>query len=388
MNNFEFHNPTKLIFGKDQISNIPNEIPANSKVLLAYGGGSIKKNGVYDQVINALKEYKITEFGGIEPNPHYETLMKAVKIIREEGIDFILAVGGGSVIDGVKFISAAVPFKGDNPWDILSKGLGKQLTEAIPFGTILTLPATGSEMNSGSVVTRVETQEKLAFGSPLCFPKFSILDPQVISSLPERQIANGVTDAFTHVMEQYLTYPANAPLQDRIAEGILHTLIEEGPKVLKDPNNYNAASNFMWSCTMALNGILRLGVPTDWATHMIGHELTALYGIDHARTLAIIAPNLYRVMFDNKKDKLIQYGERIWGITEGSDDERAENAIIKTVEFFHSLGIQTKISEYTDDYQQTSDIIVKRFEDRGWKGLGEKADITPEKVREIVEMSY
>ncbi|GAA4839942.1 iron-containing alcohol dehydrogenase [Algivirga pacifica] len=388
MKNFEFRNPTKLLFGEGQIANIKNEIPSGSKILMAFGGGSIKKNGIYQQVMDALSDYEVIEFGGIEPNPHYETLMKAVEIIREKGVNFIMAVGGGSVIDGVKFISAAAPFTQDDPWKILTDRLGKELKEAIPFGTVLTLPATGSEMNSGAVVTKAATQEKLSFGGPLVFPKFSVLDPNVVASLPERQIANGVTDAFTHVLEQYLTYPADAPLQDRFAEGILQTLIEIGPDIIKDPSNYQAAANFMWCCTMALNGLIQQGVPTDWATHMIGHELTALYNIDHARTLAIIGPNLYRVMFENKKDKLLQYGQRVWGIKEGSEEDRAQEAINKTVEFFHSLGIQTKVSDYTEDYQGTSDIIVKRFEERGWKGLGERADVTLDKVKEIVEMSY
>ncbi|GJM63549.1 iron-containing alcohol dehydrogenase [Persicobacter diffluens] len=387
MNNFEFQNPTQLLFGKGQIAKLKEVIPASSKVLVAYGGGSIKHNGVYDQVMAALNGYEVVEFSGIEANPQYATLMKAVEIIKEKAIDFILAVGGGSVIDGVKFISAAVPFEGE-PWDILEKNLGKSLKSAVPFGTVLTLPATGSEMNSGSVISRSEIKEKRAFGGPLIFPKFSILDPEVVASLPSRQIANGVIDAFTHVMEQYITYPAGAFLQDRFAEGILQTLVQVGPKVMADPKDYESASNFMWCATMALNGILRLGVPTDWATHMIGHELTALYGIDHARTLAIIAPNLYRSLLSDKQEKLAQYGERVWGINEGSQEERALAAIDKTVEFFHLMEIQTNLSDYTDDYQDTASIIVERFEERGWKKLGEKGAVTPEKVAEIVENSY
>jgi NADP-dependent alcohol dehydrogenase len=386
MLNFEFKNPTKIIFGKDQIAALAKEVPSGSKVLLLYGGGSIKKNGVYDQVKKALENHSVLEFGGIEPNPEYETLMKAVRLIREEGIDFLLAVGGGSVIDGTKFISAAAVYSGENPWDILAKGIRTE--KGMPFGSVLTLPATGSEMNSGAVINRSEIQEKRTMGGPGLFPVFSVLDPQVIRSLPPRQIQNGIIDAFTHVLEQYLTYPTGALLQDRFAESILQTLVEVGPKVLKDPADYSAAANFMWCCTMALNGLIQKGVPTDWATHMIAHELTALYGIDHARTLAIIAPNLYRFTFEDKKEKLAQYGERVWNITQGSLDEKAEAAIEKTVAYFHSLDIKTRLSDYTDDYEKTADIVYQRFEERGWKGLGERKKIGPEEAKRIVALSY
>ena len=385
MLNFELYNPTNLVFGKGQIEKLASLVPKNAKILLAYGGGSIFKNGIHEQVQNSLKGFDVIEFSGIEPNPHFETLMKAVAIVKEQKIDFILAVGGGSVIDGVKFISAAVNFDG-NPIDILQKHLLIK-ENAVPFGAVLTLPATGSEMNSGGVVTIESTQEKLSFGGSALFPKFSICDPTVIESLPKRQLQNGVVDAYTHVMEQYLTYPHDGYLQDRIAESILQTLIQLGPSVVENPKDYALASNFMWSCTMALNGLIQKGVPSDWATHMIGHELTALYGIDHARTLAIIGPNLYRVMFETKKGKLAQYGKRIFNLT-GSDDEIAKEAINKTVEFFHTMGMQTKLSDYTKDYTKTADFIVTRFDARGWKGLGEKQNITLDKVKAIVEMSY
>jgi NADP-dependent alcohol dehydrogenase len=387
MLNFELYNPTKLVFGKGQIEKLSELIPANSKILLAYGGGSIFKNGIHEQVRKNLEGFEIIEFGGIEANPHFETLMKAVAIIKEQKIDFILAVGGGSVIDGVKFISAAVPFEGD-PIDILKKRIiFKEGASVIPFGTVLTLPATGSEMNSGSVVTIAATQEKLDFGGSAMFPKFSICDPTVIASLPKRQLQNGVVDAYTHVLEQYLTYPHEGYLQDRIAESILQTLIQVGPSVVDNPTDYALASNFMWSCTMALNGLIQKGVPSDWATHMIGHELTALYGIDHARTLAIIGPSLYTVMFETKKAKLAQYGKRIFNLT-GSDDEIAAAAITKTVAFFHTMGMKTLLSENAEDITKTADFIVNRFEKRGWKALGEKQNITLEKVKEIVTMSY
>tara|TARA_R110002050_G_scaffold233063_2_gene368774 strand:- start:39939 stop:41099 length:1161 start_codon:yes stop_codon:yes gene_type:complete len=386
MNNFEFKNPTKIIFGKDTIEKLENEIPKGAKVLLLYGGGSIKKNGIYEQVKTALNKVDVIEFGGIPANPEYAVLMEALKIIKNENITYLLAVGGGSVIDGTKFLSAAALFEGDTPWDILTKNIRTE--KGMPFGTVLTLPATGSEMNSGSVITRAETKEKLAMGGPGLFPEFSILDPQVIASIPERQLANGLTDAFTHVLEQYMTYPIGALLQDRFAESILQTLIEVAPKVMKDPTDYKAASNFMWSCTMALNGLIQKGVPTDWAVHAIGHELTALFGIDHARTLAVITPSHYTFNFEAKKEKLAQYGERVWNITEGSLNDKAYAAIEKTEAFFHELGINTKLSDYTKDYEGTAEKISKRFTDRGWIALGEHKSLSPDKVEKIVKMAY
>ncbi|NJC25655.1 iron-containing alcohol dehydrogenase [Neolewinella antarctica] len=386
MNNFQFQNPTKILFGKGQMANLSKEIPKDAKILMLYGGGSIKKNGIYDQVTKALADYTVVEFGGVPPNPEYSILMGALKVIKDEKIDFILAVGGGSVIDGAKFLSAAALHEGDNHWDLLTGN--KPVTEGMPFATVLTLPATGSEMNSGSVITNEETKEKLAMGGPGLFPVFSVLDPEVVSSIPQRQLANGITDAFTHVLEQYMTYPIGALLQDRFAESIMQTLVEVAPAIQKDPSDYKAAASFMWSCTMALNGLIQKGVPTDWAVHAMGHELTALYGIDHARTLAIVAPSHYEYYFENKKDKLAQYAERIWNVTEGTTDEKAKAGIEKTVAFFHSLGIDTKLSDYTKDYSDTGDIVSKRFTDRGWMGLGEHKSLMPADAKKIVEMSY
>lgn len=386
MNNFEYYNPTKMIFGKGQISKISDNIPKDSKVLMLYGGGSIKKNGVYEQVITALEGFDFIEFAGIEPNPQYQTLLKALKIIKEEKIDFMLAVGGGSVIDGVKFLSSAALYEGDEPWDILAKRI--RTFKGLPFGSVLTLPATGSEMNSGSVISRSETNEKQAMGGPGLFPQFSVCDPTVVHSIPQRQLANGVTDAFTHVLEQYMTYPIGAALQDRIAEGILQTLIEVAPKVIADPSDYTAAANFMWSCTMALNGLIQKGVPTDWSVHMIAHELTAFYGIDHARTLAVILPSAYHYKFEQKKEKLAQYAERIWGITEGTTEEKAKAAIAKTEAFFHSLDIDTHLSDYTKEYDGFADKVSKSLEDHGLIKLGEHRDITPADAAKIVEMAY
>jgi len=386
MNNFEFRNPTKIIFGKDKIANLATEIPANAKILMLYGGGSIKSNGIYDQVKQALASFEVIEFGGIPANPEYAVLMNALEQIKTQKITFLLAVGGGSVIDGTKFLSAAAEYDGETPWDILTGR--KPILKGMPFGTVLTLPATGSEMNSGFVLTRKETKEKLASGGPALYPQFSILDPQVVRSIPQKQIANGLADAFTHVLEQYMTYPNHALLQDRFAESILQTLVEVAPAMLKDPSDYDAASNFMWSCTMALNGLIGEGVPQDWAVHMMGHELTALFGIDHARTLAIIAPSHYRYNLDSKKEKLAQYAERIWNVKSGTLEEKAKAGIDKTEEFFHSLGIKTRLSEYTEDYSGTAGMVSKRFTERGWLGLGENHNVTPADVAKIIEMSY
>ena len=386
MKNFEFKNPTKIIFGKGGIETIATEIPADAKILLLYGKGSIKKNGIYKQVKTALTAFEIEEFGGIPANPEYAILKEALTVIKDKKITFLLAVGGGSVIDGTKFLSSAGEYKGEDPWDILDKKIPTK--KGIPFATVLTLPATGSEMNSGAVITRAETKQKLTMGGPGLFPLFSVLDPSVIQSIPQGQIANGLADAFTHVLEQYMTYPTGAKLQDRIAEGILLTLIEVAPVVLKNPTDYEAASNFMWSCTMALNGLIQKGVPTDWAIHMMGHELTALFGIDHARTLAILTGSHYTYNFNTKKEKLAQYADRVWGTTEGSLDERAKIGIEKTVTFFHSLGIKTKLSEYTSDYKGTGAEIARRLTERGMVALGEHGTLTPKDAEKIVKLSY
>lgn len=386
MNNFDFKNPTKIIFGKGEISKLKNEIPSDAKILLLYGGGSIKSNDIYDQVIEALSGLDYSEFGGIPANPEYSVLMKALEIIKKENITFLLAVGGGSVIDGTKFLSSAALFEGDNPWDILDKKI--PTLKGMPFGTVLTLPATGSEMNSGAVITRADTKQKLVMGGSGLFPVFSILDPSVVASIPERQLANGLADAYTHVLEQYMTYPIEANLQDRFAESILQTLIEVAPKIMKDPSDYKAASNFMWSCTMALNGLIQKGVPTDWAIHMMGHELTALYGIDHARTLAILAGPHYEYNFEKKKAKLAQYAERVWHISSGNTEEKAKAGIQKTIEFFHSIGIKTQLSEYTSEFEGTGKEVARRLAERGMIGLGEYGTLAPEDAQEIVENSY
>ena len=382
MNNFDFYNPVNILFGKGKIAELKKHIPAGANVLITFGGGSIKKNGVYDQVIAALHGFKVQEFGGIEPNPHFETLMKAVEVVKAEKIDFLLAVGGGSVLDGTKFIAAAACYKGDDAWDILAKRA--RVETAIDLGAVLTLAATGSEMNSGGVVTKAATKEKLAFGSPLLFPKFSVLDPEATYSLPKRQIANGVADAFVHVMEQYLTYPVNSPVQDRFSEALLLTLIEEGTKAYdsKTPN-YDEYANMMWAATMALNGLIGAGVQSDWATHMIGHELTAFHGIDHAVTLAIVLPGLMKHLKDKRSVKLLQYAERVWNITEGSEEERKAMAIVKTEAFFNRIGIQTRLSQHNVG-QDTIDTIIKRFTDRRVPSIGMLPDVKIEDAEMIL----
>lgn len=385
MQNFEIINPTRIVFGKDQLERLPqliNDFSTKKRVLLAYGGGSIKTTGVLNKILTHLKDFEVFEFGGIEANPQYSTLMKGVEIARENKIDFILAIGGGSVIDGVKFMSGAFYYKGDS-WDVLERKEGCVFEKALPFGTVLTLPATGSEANSGAVISRDELKEKRTMGGPLFFPVFSFCDPSVVATLPKRQVANGIVDAFMHTLEQYLTFPTDNYLQERQSEAILETLIEIGPDVMEHPNNYKLAANLMWCATHALNGNLRCGVPTDWTTHMIGHELTAIYGIDHARTLAIIAPRLYENQFENKKEKLIQYGKRVWNIN-GTSDEIAREAIAKTEAFFQSLGIETKISDYTTETDHIAEIIKTRFTERGWLAMGERQAITPSDVESIV----
>ncbi|QLG89379.1 iron-containing alcohol dehydrogenase [Chitinibacter bivalviorum] len=381
MFNFEFYNPTKIVFGTDTIAKLDQLVPADARVLILLGGESARKNGTLAEVRAALGAREVHEFNGIEPNPSYETLMGAVELIRKEKLDYLLAVGGGSVIDGTKFVAAAVPFDGE-PWDILITH-GRNVKAAMPFGTVLTLPATGSEMNEGSVITRKATHSKLAFMSAHVFPQFSILDPTKTLTLPTRQIANGVVDAYVHTIEQYLTYPANGMVQDRFAEGLLLSLIEIGPKVLANPNDYDLRANLMWVATQALNGLIGAGVPQDWSTHMLGHELTALYDIDHARTLAIVLPASLNVRREGKRAKLLQYAERVWNITEGTDDARIDAAIAKTAAFFEAMGIQTRLSDY-DLATEAVDAVVNQLEKHGMTQLGEGQDVDLNVSRQIL----
>lgn len=381
MNNFTYYNPVKIIFGKKSIGKINKLIPAESKVLLLYGKGSIKKNGVYEQVVSGLSEHQFIEFGGIEANPEYETLLKAVEICRKEDIGFLLAVGGGSVLDGSKFIAAARFAEGE-PWESVVKG--RQISQALPIGCILTLAATGSEANGYSVVSYRKKGEKLSFGSSLLYPQFSVLDPETTFSLPEVQSINGVVDAFIHVMEQYLTFPAGAALQDRQAEALLKTLIEEGPKLKSNPDDYTLRANLMWAASNALNGLIGCGVAQDWSTHIIGHELTARYGLDHGRSLAVIWPALVRHQKEQKFKKMVQYGKRVWHILK--DEESIFNEVLKrTVGFFESLGVASSLAAYGVEQGDFND-IAEAIEKRGLK-LGEHKNIGKEEILEILNLS-
>lgn len=384
MNNFILNTPTKILFGKGQIAQLGQEIPADARILITYGGGSIKKNGVLDQVRQALAGRTVVEFGGIEPNPTYETLMKAVAVVKAERIDFLLAVGGGSVADGTKFIAAAALYDAaEDPWEILLTG-GAKVARAVKMGCVLTLPATGSESNNGAVISRASSGDKLPFFSPYTYPAFAVLDPVTTYTLPARQIANGVVDAFVHTVEQYLTYPAEGRIQDRFAEGILLTLIEEGPRALAEPENYDVRANVMWSATQALNGLIGAGVPQDWATHMIGHELTAMHGLDHAQTLAIVLPSVLAYKKEQKRAKLLQYADRVWGLRDGSEDERIERAIAATRAFFERLGVPARLSGHGLDGSSIPAIIAK-LKEHGGTALGEHRDITLEDSRRILE---
>ncbi len=384
MFNFDFYNPTQISFGEGRIAKLDDFVPADAKVMVLFGGQSAQRTGTLNEVQKALGARQVHLFGGVEANPTYEKLMEAVQIVRNEKIDFLLAVGGGSVIDGTKFVAAAVPYT-DEPWNILLTG-GRDIKAALPMGTVLTLAATGSEMNNGSVITRKSLQSKLPFHSNLLFPKFSILDPTKSFTLPERQVANGVVDAFVHVIEQYLTYPVNAPVQDRFAEGLLQTLIEEGPLALSQPDNYDVRANLMWVATLALNGLIGAGVPHDWSTHLIGHELTALYGLDHAQTLAIILPAMMQERRAQKGEKLLQYAERVWNLSDGDTDQRIDSAIEKTRAFFESLGVKTYLKDYNLE-QAAVETALKKLEQHGMLQLGEHQDIDLAVSRRVLEAS-
>ncbi len=383
MESFVFHNPTKIVFGKGSISKM-SDLVQKKKVLMLYGGGSIKKNGVYEQVIKGLSNCEVVELGGVQPNPTYEKCMEAVELIKKENIDFILAVGGGSVIDSAKFISAAVHYTHKDPWHICL-GEVRSITNVIPFGAVLTLPATGSEMNMFSVISRGD--EKMGFGHPKLYPQFSILDPEATFSLDKRQVGNGIVDAYVHTLEQYLTFPAGAPLQDRFAESVLQTLIEEGPKSFANPTDYNARANHVWCATMALSSVFGAGVPQDWTTHTIGHELTALYGIDHARTLALVWASNMRMRKANKMDKMVQYGKRVFGL-QGTNEEIFEAAITKTNAFFESVGVPTSFKSYPEVKTDVGEVVAMRFKGRNMLEMGEKADLDLEKVTKVLGMAF
>lgn len=384
MNNFEFCNPVKIVFGKGMISRLTAQIPEGMKVLILYGGGSIKENGVYDQVKTALADFETFEFGGILPNPDYDICMKAVELVKEEGIDFLLAVGGGSVIDATKFVSAAVCYEGDDPWDILRKGAA--IKDALPLGCVLTLPATGSEMNERFVISRSEDRLKLGFASPLVFPQFAILDPEVTYSLPLRQVLNGVVDSFVHVIEQYLTYPVNARVQDAFAESLMRIIKEEGEKVRKKPKekNYDVRANLMWAASNALNSWIGQGVPQDWSSHRIGYSLTALFGLEHAQTLAVILPGVMDYKKVAKREKILSLGTSVFDVGYGYEDEMVDQTIDAVEDFFRLLGFCTRLSEF-GIRENDLDSLVQHVRDMDWK-LGEHADIDWQAARDILKM--
>ena len=376
MDNFTYRNPTEILFGKGMIAEIASRVPADRPVLMVWGGGSIKKNGVYDQVKAALARHKLVEFSGIEPNPLHETCMKALAVAKDEGIKFLLAVGGGSVLDAAKYVAAAAVFPGADSWEILRTN-GSTVTGALPLGAVLTLPATGSESNGNAVISRKSTSEKLHFASNHVYPAFSVLDPETTFSLPAKQVRKGLVDAFVHVCEQYMTLPTAALLQDRLAESVLQTLVEVAPRTLASPRDYASRADFMWSATIALNNLLACGVPGDWATHMIGHELTAFYGVDHAESLAVVMPGVWTYKLAAKSAKLSQYGRRIWNVS----DARA--AIDKTEAFFHSLNMPTHLKDFGIDAEDAARKVGERFANRK-SAFGEQGDITAGVAAEIL----
>lgn len=384
MLSLEFYNPTRIILGKGRIAELDQHIGRNARVLVLYGGGSVERNGTLDEVRKALGARHVQYFSGIEPNPSYETLMQAVELIRREQLDYLLAVGGGSVIDGTKFVAAAVNFAGD-PWEILFNG-GENVTAALPLASVLTLPATGSEMNNGAVITRLADKAKLPMHSDLVFPQFSILDPTKTFSLPARQVGNGVVDSFVHVIEQYLTVAGNNPVQDRFAEGLLQTLVEIGEQAVQETENEEVRANLMWVACLALNGLIGAGVPQDWSTHLLGHELTALYGLDHAQTLAVILPAMLQVRREAKQAKLLQYAARVWQLESGTEEERINEAIERTRAFFEAVGVATRLSGYGLD-AGCIEPVLQQMEAHGMTALGEHGDITLETCRKVLELA-
>ncbi|MBY5991156.1 iron-containing alcohol dehydrogenase [Ferrimonas balearica] len=385
MQNFDYRNPTHIVFGQDRLGELDTLVPKGAKVLVLYGGGSVKRFGTLDKVLAGLGDRTVLEFSGIEPNPQFDTLMKAVELVRAEQVDFLLAVGGGSVMDGTKFVAAAAPYEGDTA-DLLKHGFAPPpIDTALPLATVATLPATGSEMNMGAVISY--QGGKFPLMSPLLYPQFSVLDPSLTFSLPPVQVANGVVDAFVHVLEQYVTFPVGAQVQDRTAEGILKALIEIGPVTLAEPENYEARANLMWSATSALNGFIGVGVPHDWSTHMIGHELTALFGIDHGQSLAIVQPSMWKHRKAQKRAKLLQYAERVWDLTEGDEDARIDAAIERTRAFFESLGVKTRLSDYGVE-REGIDKVIDALQAHGMVALSEQGDLGLEESRKILEDAY
>ncbi|MDR1529251.1 MAG: iron-containing alcohol dehydrogenase [Burkholderiales bacterium] len=384
MHLFSYHNPTTIFFGKGQIIAARRAIPERHKILVLYGGGSVKKNSVLDQVRAALNKHTFLEFGGIEPNPTYETLMSAVELARREELDYLFAVGGGSVIDGAKFVAAAAAFDGADAWDIVEKHA--PITKALPLACVLTLPGTGTESNSNAVISHAAKGVKKAFAHPLLYPKFAVLDPTTTYTLPARQIGNGVVDAFVHVAEQYMTATEQAMVQDRYAEALMNTLIEIGPQTLQHPLDYESRANFMWAANQALNGLIGVGVLQDWSTHAIGHEVTALYGIDHGQSLAAVLTQNWRVRRKAKRAKLLQYADRIWRLPLVDEEKAIDQAIEKTITFFEKMGLKTSLAQLGVE-AAVVEKIPQRFEVSGQTALGERDDVTPVVVKEILALS-
>lgn len=387
MASFTLYNPVRLRFGRGESERFAEEIPQGSRVLIVYGQGSVVRSGLLDRIQQQLagRVAWCGTFGGVQPNPEYSQLIEALPIIAQEGVDFLLAVGGGSVVDGTKFIAAAARYTGAEPWEFLTKpGL---VQDAIPMGAVMTLPATGSEMNHLSVVSRSELGVKLGFGSSHVYPRFSVVDPVLTETLPQRQVANGVVDAFVHVLEQYLVAGGGAPIHDRFAEGILSTLVEVGEATVEDPTNAPARDAMCYAATMALNGLIGAGLPQDWSTHQIGHELTALWGIDHARSLAAIMFDNFELRFSSKQERIAQYGRRVWGLA-GSDESVARAALEKTRSFFEALGVPTSLGAYEGIGENPGARVVANLAiTRPGKCYGEDRSVTPEMVQEIVDRS-
>lgn len=383
MLNFTFHNPTRVFFGKGAVNQIAGEIPKDAKVLITYGGQSAKRSGVLEEVKAVLSGCDITEFGGIEPNPEYEALLKGVALAREKKINFLLAVGGGSVIDATKFMSAAIVFKRE-PF-LLLEDAGSAITQSLPLGAVATLPASGSEMNSRAIITRQSVMFKRGIMNPCLYPRFAVLDPTYTYTLPVGQTGNGVVDTFVHVLEQYLTYPVAGKVQDRLAEGLLHVLIEEGPRALVEPENYDVRANLMWAATLGLNGLIGAGVPQDWSAHRLGYELTVLYGLDHAQTLAILVPAMLRVRAGSKRQKLLQYAERVWGINSGNEALRLDAAIRETRAFFERMGLPATLSG-CGIVDADIERVMQLLKTHGMVNMGENKDVTLEMMREILAL--
>jgi NADP-dependent alcohol dehydrogenase len=379
MRAFQYENPTKIFFGAGQIESLRGAVPKDARVLCVYGRGSARENGVHAQVTAALAEHTVREFWGVSPNPELSDLQPVIELVRSEGIDFIVAVGGGSVIDAAKFVAVAARASIE-PWTLLSRGV--QVTDAVPVGVVLTLSATGSETNSVMAISNREKRQKLIYSSPRSYPRFAVLDPEVTFSLPERQVQNGIVDAFVHVLEQYLTFPVGAHLQDRLAESILSTLYEQGPVALREPQSYEARANLMWCATLALNGLIGLGVPQDWTTHHIGHELTALFGLEHARSLAVALPAVLQARRDAKAAKLLQLGERVFGVNAaaGSDKERIDETLSRLTGFLHAMGMSTRLADYGVSAEALDQVAVNLKASRRLR-MGERLDITPEQAK-------